>query len=308
MNNQTEFNETNINKDDSYIILTDSCIDLTDKMAKDLELEVIPLSVSIQGKEYYNYLDGRDITPERFYDMLRENAIPVTSQINPSRFLDVMTSYLEKGLDILYIGFSSALSGTYQSSVIAKEELQEKFPERKIITVDSLCASMGQGLLLTYAAEMKKKGNSIDEVSQWVEVHKQQLCHLFTVGDLNHLRRGGRLSFAKALLGTILRVKPLLQVNKDGKLVQTGTTRGRTSALLKMFDRMKETIENPKDQVVYISHGDCWEEAQMLREKMLVELEVKDVIINYVGPVIGAHSGIGTLAIFYLGTDRVKPY
>lgn len=291
-----------------YIIITDSCVDLPSELASQLALEVIPLSVNIEGTQYYNYLDERDLNTKGFYQLLREGVIPSTSQINPQRFSDIFEKYLSQGYDILYIAFSSALSGTYNSALIAKEELINNYPHQKILIIDSLSASMGQGLLVTYAARLKESGKTINEVYEWVENNKLRLCHLFTVGDLNHLRRGGRLSYAKALIGTILRIKPLLHVNTEGKLVQTGATRGRKSSLEKLVSRMIETIENAEEQVIYISHGDCLAEVEELKEIITNRLPVKDVIINFVGPVIGTHSGVDTIAIFYLGNDRTTSY
>src|SRR5690554_3313473 len=252
-----------------YIIMTDSCVDLPESIVNDLGVEVIPLSVNIEGKDYYNYLDERDIKYKEFYSLLRDNIVPTTAQINPNRFIEFMETYLKQDYDILYIAFSSALSGTYNSSQLAKEELNERFPNKKIRIVDSLCASMGQGLLVTYAAKMKNEGKNIEDVAKWVEINKKKICHLFTVGDLNYLRRGGRLSYSKAILGTILKIKPLLHVNDEGKLVQTGATRGKIKALKKMVERMKDTIINPETQVVYISHGDCKEEVKVLKELIL---------------------------------------
>lgn len=291
-----------------FIIMTDSCVDLPAKLADELELKVIPLSINIEGKVYHNHLDEREITVKEFYDKLRKNIVTTTSMINPNEFKDFMEGYLKEGYDILSISFSSALSGTYNSSIIAKDELLELYPDRTIYTIDSLSASLGQGLLVTYAARLKQAGKSIEEVRDFVEENKLRLSHLFTVGDLNHLRRGGRLSYAKAFLGTVLKIKPLLHVNNEGKLVQTGSTRGRKQSIMKMVERMKDTIENPKDQIIYISHGDVLEEVLELKRTIIKELNVKDVMINHVGPVIGSHSGIGTIAIFYLGSDRSKKY
>lgn len=291
-----------------YILFTDSCADLPNDLANDMGLKVVPLMVNIEGKSYLHYFDEREITTKKFYDLLREKKVPTTSQVNPQQFLDVWTPLLEEGKDILYIGFSSALSGTYQSSEIARDELKDQFPERKIVVIDSKCASMGQGLLVTYAYRLKKSGKAIDEVAQWVEENKLNLSHLFTVSDLNHLKRGGRLSYSKALLGTILRVKPLLHVSDAGKLVQTGMTRGRKGSLDALVDRMFATIVNPKGQTVYISHGDCLEDAMYVKNEIMNRMPIEDVVINFVGPVIGSHSGLGTLAVFYLGKDRSVEY
>ncbi|MCK9536634.1 MAG: DegV family protein [Bacilli bacterium] len=292
----------------NYVIFTDSCIDLPAELADRLALRVLPLYVTVNNSIYHNYLDERDITFKDFYQFLREHKLSQTSQVNPQEFIDALEPILKDGNDILSISFSSALSGTYQSSVIAKEELLQRYPHRKIITIDSLCASMGQGLLLTYAADLKKQGLSLEELAKWVEKNKTKVCHLFTVGDLNHLKRGGRLSYAKAFIGTLLRIKPLLHVNMKGQLVQTGATRGRSRVLTKMIERMEQTIIEPEGQLIYISHGDCEADALVLKQMIIEKFPIKDVIINYVGPVIGSHSGIDTLALFYLGEDRTVPY
>ncbi|NLD26918.1 MAG: DegV family protein [Acholeplasmataceae bacterium] len=289
-----------------YVIVTDSCIDLPDKLAKSLALEVIPLSVWVEDRVYYNYLDEREITFQDFYKELQEKKRIQTSQLNPEAFMKNFEPLLRAGKDILSISFSSALSGTYASSLVAKEELLDKYKERKIVTIDSLCASMGQGLLLTYAAELKKEGKSLEEVASWVEENKLRVSHLFTVDDLNHLRRGGRLSTISALLGTILRVKPLLHVSKEGKLTVQDKARGRSSAINLLLERMLKTIVNPEEQIIYISHAEALSDAEYLREQIQKRLPVKEVLINYIGPVIGSHSGRGTLAVFYLGNDRIN--
>ncbi|MDD4000750.1 MAG: DegV family protein, partial [Bacilli bacterium] len=256
--------------------------------------------------KYVNYLDEREISFSDFYKELREKKRTKTTQANPEDFVLKMRDFLKAGKDILSISFSSALSGTFNSSRLAKEELKEEFPNRKIVLIDSLSASMGQGLLLTYAANLRKSGKSLEEVALWVEENKLKLCHLFTVDDLNHLRRGGRLSSISAIIGTILRVKPLLHVSSEGKLTVEGKARGRQLAINQLFERMVATIVSPEEQIVYISHGDCLEDALLLKEKILETLPVKEVFINFIGPVIGSHSGPGTLAVFYLGNDRFE--
>ncbi len=291
-----------------FKIITDSCIDLPAEMAKSLDLIVIPLSVTIEDKTYHNYLDEREIKNKEFYQLLRERKIAKTSQVNPKQYMEVIEPLFEAGYDILLVTFSSALSGTYQSSLVAKSELREKYPHRKVLIIDSLCASMGQGLLLKYLAELKKQNASLEELVLWAEKNKQRLCHLFTVGDLNHLRRGGRLSYTKAFLGTILKIKPLLHVDMGGRLVQTGAVRGRRQVLNKMIERMMQTIENPEEQEVFISHGDCLDDVIYVIDRINESLKVKKIVFNYVGPVIGSHSGVDTLAIFYLGNDRFTPY
>lgn len=288
-----------------YIIMTDSCVDLPSELAKKMGLVVLPLSVKIEEKVYYNYLDEKEITFKSFYDALRNKAKTQTSQATPAQFLELMKPILDAGKDILYIAFSSALSGTYNSSLIAKEELEPLYPNQKIILVDSLCASMGQGLLVTYAYKEKVKGKSLEEVAKWVEDNKINISHLFTVGDLNHLRRGGRLSPIKAIIGTILRVKPLLHVSSLGKLTVVDKSRGRMSSLDDLVNRMISSIDHPEGQTVYISHGDCLEDALYVKKQIMEKLPIKDFAINYIGPVIGSHSGLDTLAIFYIGHDRI---
>lgn len=293
---------------ESFILFTDSCVDLPNKLAKELDLTVLPLTVNVEGKEYKNYLDEREIKTKDFYDMLREHKKTSTSQVNSTTFVDYIEPLLKEGKDVLVISFSSALSGTFNGAVTAAEELKELYKDRKVIVIDSKCASMGQGLLVYYAAKLKQEGKSIEEVAEWVEKNKLRISHLFTVGDLNHLKRGGRLSSSKALLGTILRVKPILNVSLEGKLVQTDKTRGRKSSIDMMVERMVKTIENPEEQIIFISHGDCIEDAKYAESQIRNKLNVKDVLINYVGPVIGSHSGVGTLAMFYLGNDRNTEY
>ncbi len=289
-----------------YVIITDSCIDLPDKLAKEFKLEVLPLKVTIKGKEYQNLLDGSEISPETFYNFLRQKESAVTAQANPADFIKVAKPILEKGLDVLSISFSSALSGTYNSSIIAKKELMEAFPDRKIITIDSRCASMGQGLLVSYAAKMHQAGKSIDEVAQYVEENKLYISHLFTVSDLGHLRRGGRLSTSSYILGNLLNIKPLLHVSQEGQLKVYGKARGRFKSLNLLVSRMAKTFDKDKNEMIYISHGDCLEDAEYVMKHIVEKLGVSEKIftINPIGPVIGAHSGVNTLAVFYIGNER----
>lgn len=290
----------------SYQLISDSCVDLPDKLAKELKLTILPLKVLILGKEYKNYLDNREISPEEFYDLLRKQNTATTSQLNPNDFEEVFTKFLDKGEDILYLSFSSALSGSYNSSLIAKNELQEKFPERKIICIDTLCASMGQGLLVTLAARKKLNGMSIEKLADYVEKIKLDISHLFTVSDLGHLRRGGRLSASSLVLGNLLSIKPLLHVNTKGELKVYGKARGRFKSLNNLVKRMEETFDKERNEIVYISHGDSLEDALYVKKVIMEKLGLKDekFLINHIGPVIGAHSGVDTLAIFYIGNER----
>jgi DegV family protein with EDD domain len=287
-----------------YILATDSCSDLTVKLVQTLEIEIIPLSVELEGINYQHYPDERQLSIQKFYQELRNKKIAKTSLINTGQFLNFFEPFLQKGQDILYIAFSSALSGTYQSSVIAARELMEQYPGRKIITLDSKSASMGQGLLVYLAGERKMAGQSIEEVATFVESVKLSVCHLFTVDDLGTLKRGGRLSDTQAFLGTLLRVKPILHVSNEGKLVPLKKARGREFSLEQMIDMMQDRIIDPELQTMMISHGDCLEEAKSVGQAIQNRYHVKNIIYNTIGPIIGAHSGPGTIAIFFLGTFR----
>lgn len=288
----------------SYVIATDSCADLPQSFVQEMDLKIVPLSVEIEGKSYNHYPDERELKVSDFYQMLRTKKVAKTSLVNVGTFIAFFEPFLKDGLDILYIGFSSALSGTYQSSVIAKEELLKQYPERKIITIDSLSASMGQGLLVYHAWQESKKNVSIEKVAAWVEKNKLKHIHIFTVDDLGTLRRGGRLSDVSAILGTILRIKPILHVTDEGKLVPLRKARGRSFSLDQMVDLMSESIEKAKEQTIFISHGDCLEEAMIVGNQIQEKYGVKDIMYNEIGPVIGAHSGPGTIAIFFVGKKR----
>ena len=287
-----------------YVILTDSCCDLTAEMAAELGVEVLPLSLQMEGKTYRNYLDGRDIGFQEFYARIRNGALATTSAVNVGEFEAKMREILKTGKDILSISFSSALSTTYQSSVIAAEELKSEFPDARILTVDSLCASLGQGLFVWLCAQEQKKGKTIDEVKAFAEKTKAHLCHWFTVDDLNHLKRGGRISAATALFGTMLAIKPVMHVDDEGRLTPVSKARGRRASLTALVDRMAESAMDPENQTVFISHGDCLEDAEFVAGEVRRRLGVKTIHINYVGPVIGNHSGPGTMALIFLGKAR----
>lgn len=285
-----------------FKIITDSSCDLTQELADELDLRVVPLSVLINDKEYVNYLDGREISFADYYTLLRQEMQGKTSAPNVFDFTSAMEDYLKEGMDILYLGFSSALSGTYNAGVVAAEELRAKYPERKIITVDTLCASLGQGMLIYLAVKKKETGASIEEVAEYVENTKLHLCHWFTVDDLNHLKRGGRVSAVAATFGTILNIKPVMHVDNEGRLIAVDKVRGRKASLNALLKMMEETVIDKS--VAFISHGDCYEEAKALADKVREEVGIENVKINYVGPVIGTHSGPGTMALFFLGKQR----
>lgn len=287
-----------------YVILTDSSADLSAELVAELGVEVLPLSFTMEDKTYYNWPDNRDIDPGDFYARLRGGAMATTSAVNVADYTETIEPMLKAGKDVLVLAFSSGLSATCHSAQIAAEELMEQYPDRKVYVVDTLCASLGQGLLVWYAAQQKKQGKSIEEVRDWTEAHKLNLCHWFTVDDLHFLKRGGRISAATAVLGTMLSIKPVMHVDNEGHLIKVGTARGRNASLKALVDHMAETAQNPGEQVVFISHGDCLADAQKVADDVKARFGVKTVVINYVGPVIGAHSGPGTVALFFLGSVR----
>ena len=287
-----------------YVIMTDSCCALPAGMAEELGLEVLPLRLELEGKEYRNLLDGSEIGFREFYDRVRDGAMPVTSAVNVGEFDAAMRPVLEAGKDILCLCFSSALSTTYQSAVIAGRELEEAFPERKVRVVDSLCASMGQGLFVWLCAREKKRGTTLEELWDYVERTKGRVCHWFTVDDLNHLKRGGRVSAAAALFGTMLSVKPVLHVDDQGRLIPMEKCRGRKASLLALADHMEKDALDPEHGPVFISHGDCLEEAEFLAEEIRRRFGTKTIHISYVGPVIGSHTGAGVMALFFVGRSR----
>ena len=287
-----------------YVIMTDSCCDMTADLAKELELSVLPLSLHMGDAVYRNWLDGREIGFQEFYAKIRSGQLATTSAVSVGEFAAEMRKILSAGKDILCINFSSALSATYQSAAIAAADLREEFPDRKILVVDSLCASLGQGLLVYLCVQEKRKGRSLEEVHAFAEETKGKVCHWFTVDDLNHLKRGGRISAATALFGTMLSIKPVMHVDDGGHLVPVSKARGRKSSILAMVDQMEATAIDPAKQTVFISHGDCEGDALFLAGEISRRFGTKDIRLNYVGPVIGNHSGPGTLALFFLGSKR----
>ncbi len=286
-----------------YRIMTDSSCDLPAALAAELELTVLPLTVTIDEKSYTNYLDEREITFKDCYAALRDGREAKTAAANVDSFEQAMEPILQAGEDILYLGFSSALSSTYNAGALAAEQLAEKYPDRKILTVDTLSASMGQGLLVYLTVQQKRAGATIEEARDFAEKNKFHLCHWFTVDDLHHLRRGGRVSATSAVLGTVLNIKPVLHMDNEGRLIFMEKVRGRRASIKRMLEKMRETAIEPEKQIVFMSHGDCIEDAEYLAGRIREEWNV-EVVINYVGPVIGSHSGPGTLALFFLGTER----
>ena len=287
-----------------FVLMTDSSADLSQEMVQELGVTVLPLSFTIQGKVYRNYPDNREMDLPLFYDMLRAGELATTSAVNVAEYTQAVEPILQEKKDVLILAFSSGLSSTYQASVLAAGELREKYPDRKIYTVDTLCASLGQGLLVYLAVQEQRKGRSIEEVRDWAESTKLNLCHQFTVDDLHFLKRGGRISATTAVVGSMLQIKPVLHVDNEGHLINIGKARGRQASLKALVDKMEKTVTEEGRKTVFISHGDCRKDAVTVADMVRERFGTQDIRINYVGPVIGAHSGPGTLALFYLGTER----
>lgn len=284
-----------------FQIITDSCCDFPTPMYGQLGLTFVPLTVEFRGNTFD---DKNDDTLKDMYQGLRAGEVAKTSAVNPSRWSQAMEKALAAGKDVLVLAFSSGLSTTYQSAVIAAEELKDAYPDRKIQVIDTLCASMGEGLLVWYACKKRDEGLSLDEVAQWVLDNRLHLCHWFTVDDLMYLKRGGRISAATALVGTMLQIKPLLHVDDEGHLINMTKTRGRKAAIDAMVKKAQELGAGYDNSTMFISHGDCLADAEYLSRQLKEKCGVKDVVISYVGAVIGSHSGPGTLALFFLGSHR----
>ena len=285
------------------IIITDSNCDLSAEYLRDNNVPVIPFHFTLNGKDYEDNF-GTSISYVDFYNKLRKGEMSTTTQITPFVYEEYFRKYVAEGFSIIYIGFSSALSESFNHSVMAKKAILEENVVADITVVDSKCASVGQGLLVYYACEMKKQGKSKEEIAAWVEDTKLKVNHWFTVDSLDHLHRGGRLSATSAAFGTVLKIKPILIVDNEGKLIPKDKVRGRQKSIDALSQELKSRIVNPEEQIVFISHGDCIEEAEQLKQLVLSKVNVKDIIINYLGPVIGAHTGPGLLCIAFIGNCR----
>ena len=288
----------------NFIILTDSSCDLPASMAAEMQIEVLPLTLDLDGECYKNYLDGREIEFHDFYERAKTAKSMKTSAVNQQQFMDIMEPLVAAGNDVLYLGCSSGLSGTYNASVLAATELNEKYPNSKIITVDTLCASLGQGLFVYLCWKEKPAGKTIDEVAAYAEQIKLNLAHWFTVNDLFFLKRGGRVRATTAIVGSALAIKPVMHVDNEGHLIKVSTARGRKASIRALLSEMEKTGVDISNQHIFISHGDCEEDANYLASLIREKFGVNEITINYVGPVIGAHSGPGTLALFFLGKNR----
>ena len=284
----------------NYQIITDSGCDLSAQMLETMQIKAVPLSVNFRGKTLD---DSVDAGIQEIYAGLRAGEAASTSAVNPDRWASLMERILRDGEDVLAVAFSSGLSATYQSAVIAAEDLKETYPDRKILVVDSLCASLGQGLLLYYAAQKRDEGLSLEELAAWLEENKRNLCLWFTVDDLVYLKRGGRVSPTVAFVGTVLGIKPVLHVDNEGKLVSVTKVRGRKAALNALVEKFGE-LSTEKQGTIFISHADCLAEAEEIKTQFESKYDANVEVITDIGPVIGAHSGPGTMAVFFIGKER----
>ena len=287
-----------------FAIVTDSCCDLPAGLAREMDLSVINLSVRVEDQTFVNHLDWREVSAGDFYGLLRAQKSSSTSAPSLGDYLQGLEPLLEQGRDVLVLSFSSALSSTAATAAMAAQELADRYPQRKILCVDSLCASLGQGLFVRLVWEKQQEGCTLEEAAGFARELIPHLCHWFTVNDLVFLHRGGRVSKTTAVLGSALQIKPVMHVDDEGRLIKIGTARGRKGSIIALKDHLKETILHPEDQVIYISHGDCEAEARQLADLIAAEVPVKGFVFNHVGPVIGSHSGPGTIALFHVGTHR----
>lgn len=287
---------------EEYIIITDSTVDLPrEYVTEELGIPYIPLSYMIDGETYE---DMSGLSGKEFFDKIRAGSMPTTSQINPERAREAMAPYLREGKDILYIGFSTGLSGSYNSVCIAAEELREEYPERKIVAVDSLCASLGEGLFVYKTVMLKKQGKTLEEVAEWAEQNKLHVCHNVTIDDLFHLHRGGRISKATAILGSMVKVKPIIHMDDEGRLQVIGKERGRKKSLNKIVEMAVEQSAGWENDIVMITHGDCEEDAEYVARLVKEKMGVDNILIHCIGTVIGSHTGPGVVAVFCMGNKR----
>jgi len=288
----------------NFVIITDSSCDLPASIVEELGIHICPLSFLLDGESYFNYPDNREMSPEEFYGKVAAGSMPTTNAVNIGQATEAMELYLKQGKDVLALGFSSALSTTYNSFAIAADDLKDHYRDRKIFAVDTLCASLGQGMLIYQAAKLRDAGKSIEEVRDWVEENKLHQCHWVTVNDLFHLKRGGRVSAATAVMGTMLQIKPLIHVNDEGKLVNVGKARGRKAALETLVEKVAELAVEPEKQTMFISYSACREDAQFVADSIKSRFGTPEIILNDIGPVIGTHTGLGCVALFFTGTHR----
>ena len=284
-----------------YVITVNSTVDLPKEWLQERNVPVIPLKYMMDGVSYVD-MDG--LSAKEFFQKLRDGKMATTSQVNPEEAREAFEPFLKEGKDILHLGFSSGLSGTCNSMKIAAEELQEEYPDRKVIVIDTLCACLGEGLLLYYALKRKKEGMDIDQLAEWVEANKLHVCHDVTIDDLHHLQRGGRISKTVAVVGSIVQIKPIIHMDNNGYLQVIGKERGRKKSLQKIVNMAQEQSRGWENDLVMITHGDCEEDANYVADLVREKMGIQEILVNNIGTVIGSHTGPGVVAVFCMGEKR----
>ena len=288
----------------NYVIFSDSSCNLSDQTINDLDINIAPLVYIQNGKQELSYTKGQDTNLKAFFELLRSKAEVSTSCVNEQSFADLFEPFLKAGQDILYIGFSSGVSNTFNCGDRACKSLSEQYPDRKLLAVDTLSGSLGEGLLVKKASEMRLAGASFDDVATWVKDNAKKSIHLFTADDLHWLHKGGRISKASLIIGSLAKIKPLMDISNEGKIVSSGKALGRKRAIIDLANKLADQISNPSEQTIFISHGDCLEDAEFLQKKILEKVQVKDFYINYLDQVMGVHGGPGLLGAYFLGKER----
>ncbi|MGN0384107.1 MAG: DegV family protein [Eubacterium sp.] len=283
-----------------YVVITDVASDLPADIAKQLGVVVMPMSFEVDGKVYHHYSDAREMSLDEFYNKLRSGSMPTTTQINPATYEEFFKTYLEEGKDILCMVFTSGMSGTFQSATLAANMLQEDYPDQKIYCVDTLSASIGEGMFVYNAMKKKESGFDIDRLKEWIEEKRHDARHWFMVEDLLHLMRGGRVSSVEAVVGTALKIKPVLSVDNEGKLIVVNKVRGAKKGIAFMLEKMREEGTNLEEQTVFVAHTDNPEMAEQIKDKIISAGLAKDVIVTEIGPIIGAHVGPGMVALSFM--------
>lgn len=290
--------------ENNFVIVTDVTCDFPPEMVTKLGVKIIPMEFLIDEVSYLHYPDAREMSMEEFYQRVKSGKMPTTTQINQNTYRKVFSPILKEGKDILYIAFSSGLSSTWQGSCLAARELEEKYPGRRVMSVDSRCASAGEGLLVLHAVRMKEQGATMEEIAAWIEENRDHVCHWVLVDDLKHLHRGGRLPAVAAVAGIALGIKPLIRVTEEGKLEPIGKVRGRKKGIEYLLKKTEETCVDPQKSIMWVVHTACEEEAKDFCRTLKSQFHPKELYLSEIGPIIGAHTGPNVLAVVFLGTHK----
>lgn len=287
-----------------YVILTDSCSDLGKDVREKLGIDYVQMNIVYDGKELPASLDWDIYTPAELYNIMRGGTRVTTNQVPVQNFNMAFTKYMEEGKDVIYIGCSSALSGSVNTGKVVADELAEKYPDNKIYVIDSLNSCLGEGLMAMDAANMREEGKTAEEVAQYIETNKLKYLQFAAVDDLTYLKRAGRVKASAAFFGNLFGVKPILISNRQGENLAVKKVKGRKNSIDEIFNMAKSSIVAPETQTVAVVHADCGKDAEYLKNRIESELGVKEVYVNYIGPIIGASVGPGTIAIYCRGNEK----